>query len=239
MHWYRFWLFWNTTDGLLAAATVGWTRDGSVAATNSGRCSPPTWRRSSPIVPTCLKVCRSTRRRRADRDRQRHLAQTLKQDHVHLTEDIREITPGGVITADGRNTGPTCSSTLRVSRPRFLTPMKMTGRHGVDLHGGGTATRDVLGIPSQFPNLFLLYGRTRTSWSAEHHHFSGARCATPWVPSAALPKGGHRALNSGGCPRCLQRANRRRQPSAGLGRLDRQQLVQEREGASVAELAFA
>ena len=89
-------------------------------------------------------------------------ARTLKRPNVDLiTEPIREITPRGVVTADGvehavdvliYGTGFTAS--------KFLTPMTVKGRDGVDLHEqwGGDA-RAYLGITVPgFPNLFCLYG---------------------------------------------------------------------------------
>lgn len=87
---------------------------------------------------------------------------TLKRDNVRLvTSGIREITPKGIVGADGEEhqvdviiygTGFQAS--------KFLTPMRVTGRNGLDLHEhwAGDA-RAYLGITvPQFPNLFCLYG---------------------------------------------------------------------------------
>ncbi|GAC1314477.1 MAG: NAD(P)/FAD-dependent oxidoreductase [Acidimicrobiales bacterium] len=89
-------------------------------------------------------------------------ARTLKRSNVDLiTEPIREITARGVVTGDGvehdvdvliYGTGFTAS--------KFLTPMTVKGRDGVDLHEqwGGDA-RAYLGVTVPgFPNLFCLYG---------------------------------------------------------------------------------
>ena len=89
-------------------------------------------------------------------------ARTLKRDNVELiTDAIREITPTGVVTADGVEhvvdvvifgTGFTAS--------KFLTPMTVKGRNGLDLHEhwAGDA-RAYLGVTVPgFPNLFCLYG---------------------------------------------------------------------------------
>jgi 4-hydroxyacetophenone monooxygenase len=86
----------------------------------------------------------------------------LKRDNVHLvTDPIAEITARGVRTKDGNEyeadvliygTGFTAS--------KFLTPMKIKGRRGQDLHQqwAGDA-RAYLGITiPNFPNLFLMYG---------------------------------------------------------------------------------
>ncbi len=89
-------------------------------------------------------------------------ARTLKRDTVSLvSERIAEIAAEGVRTADGTlhevdaiiyGTGFAASD--------FLTPMKVTGRRGQDLHNtwGGDA-RAYLGITLPgFPNFFMLYG---------------------------------------------------------------------------------
>ncbi|MGI9624004.1 MAG: flavin-containing monooxygenase, partial [Acidimicrobiales bacterium] len=89
-------------------------------------------------------------------------AQTLKRDDVELvTNDIEAVSPQGVITADETQreldvlilaTGFDASS--------FLTPMKVIGRGGSELHDvwAGDA-RAYLGVVSPgFPNLFYMYG---------------------------------------------------------------------------------
>ena len=89
-------------------------------------------------------------------------ARTLKRDNVQLiTTGIDAITPTGIRTVDGVShdvdvliygTGFTAS--------KFLTPMKVVGRDGVDLHEhwAGDA-RAYLGVTIPgFPNLFCLYG---------------------------------------------------------------------------------
>lgn len=89
-------------------------------------------------------------------------ARTLKRDNVRLiTDDISEITPKGIVTADGEEhqvdvivygTGFTAS--------KFLTPMTVKGRGGVDLHEQWRGdARAYLGVAVPgFPNLFCLYG---------------------------------------------------------------------------------
>jgi 4-hydroxyacetophenone monooxygenase len=78
-----------------------------------------------------------------------------------ITTGIREITPSGLVTVDGTahdvdviiyGTGFTAS--------KFLAPMKVTGRDGVDLHEHWQGEpRAYLGITVPgFPNLFCLYG---------------------------------------------------------------------------------
>jgi 4-hydroxyacetophenone monooxygenase len=89
-------------------------------------------------------------------------SQTLQQAHVHLVTDAIEcITPGGVRTVDGTERPADVvvyGTGFRASQ--FLTPMRVTGRQGADLHEqwDGNA-RAYLGITiPNFPNFFCLYG---------------------------------------------------------------------------------
>jgi 4-hydroxyacetophenone monooxygenase len=77
------------------------------------------------------------------------------------TGAIAEIVPSGVAMRDGR----TVEHDIIVyatgfSASRFLTPMRVVGREGVDLHArwaGDARAHLGLTIPG-FPNLFLMYG---------------------------------------------------------------------------------
>ena len=89
-------------------------------------------------------------------------AATLKRDNVRLiTEPIKEITPCGVVTADGQERAvDVIIYGTGFQASRFLTPMKVAGRHGIDLAGqwDGDA-RAYMGITiPNFPNFFLMYG---------------------------------------------------------------------------------
>jgi 4-hydroxyacetophenone monooxygenase len=95
------------------------------------------------------------------RDDGRYL-QTLKRDDVHLVTDrIREITPTGVVTESGRSyEADVLIYGTGFQANRFLWPMKVKGRGGIDLqtHWDGDP-RAYLGITVPgFPNLFLCYG---------------------------------------------------------------------------------
>jgi len=63
-------------------------------------------------------------------------AKTLKRDNVHLiTDRIREITPRGVVTDDGvEHLADVIVYGTGFQASRFLTPMKVVGRRGVDLN---------------------------------------------------------------------------------------------------------
>jgi 4-hydroxyacetophenone monooxygenase len=167
--WYRFWLFWRNAEGMLPMVTVDptWTdNEASVSAPNEmlrqllvGYLQvefadrPDLLEKVTPDYPPSSK--------RVIRDNG-IWARTLKRDNVELvTEGIEAITPKGIRTVDGHEhevdviiygTGFQAS--------RFLTPMQVVGRGGVDLHERwhGDA-RAYLGITIPgFPNLFCLYG---------------------------------------------------------------------------------
>ncbi len=167
--WYRFWLFWRGAEGMLAAATVDPDyppTERAVSAANEeirqllvgyleavAGDEPGLLEKILPDYPPLSK--------RFVLDNGVWPA-TFREDHVELvTTPVERIEPAGVRTADGElfdadviiyGTGFQAS--------RFLTPMRVTGRDGVDLHErwGGDA-RAYLGVLAPgFPNLFFLYG---------------------------------------------------------------------------------
>ena len=169
MHWYRFWLFWNSTDGLLPAATVdpAWPHpDRAVSEANdqvralltmylqaqyAGR--PDLLTKILPSYPPTAK------RVLIDNGA---WAETVKRENVHLiTDKISEITPRGVVTADGEErAADVIIYGTGFQASRFLTPMRVTGRGGVDINEqwDGDA-RAYMGITvPNFPNFFMLYG---------------------------------------------------------------------------------
>jgi 4-hydroxyacetophenone monooxygenase len=167
--WNRFWMFWRLGDGSIPTVRVdpGWDPvNGTVNAIND---------LMRAVLTSYLE------REFADRpDLLRHVVPTyppgakrllrdngvwagaLTRDNVTLvTDEIREITPTGIVTVDGTahdvdvivfGTGFQASN--------FLSPMQVSGTGGVDLHEqwAGDA-RAYLGITIPgFPNLFCLYG---------------------------------------------------------------------------------
>jgi len=167
--WNRFWIFWRMGDGVLDGVRVddSWeSNDPSVSAMND---------MMRMILTEYLKSEFADRPDLVDKvipsyppGAKRLLrdngvwAGALKRESTQLvTEAIREITPMGVVTADGQEhqvdviiygTGFQAS--------KFLTPMTVTGRGGIDLHeqwNGDARAYLGVSIPS-FPNLFCLYG---------------------------------------------------------------------------------
>jgi 4-hydroxyacetophenone monooxygenase len=89
-------------------------------------------------------------------------AQTVQRDNVELTTtEIERIVPEGVLTVDGQlHEFDVLIYGTGFQPSKFLMPMKVVGRGGVDLHGrwDGDA-RAYLGVTvPEFPNFFMLYG---------------------------------------------------------------------------------
>jgi len=202
----RFCIFWRMGDGALATVTVdpAWDVPGSVGPMNAMvqmlfteylkeqfADRPDLLDAAVPSYPPGAK--------RMIRDNG-VWARTLKRDDVRLiTQGIREITPTGVVTSDGvahdvdviiYGTGFTAS--------RFLTPMTVTGRDGVDLHEHWQGeARAYLGVTVPgFPNLFCLYGpNTNIVINGSIIYFS--ECGVRYIVSllGMLLGSGHRALD--------------------------------------------
>jgi len=86
----------------------------------------------------------------------------LMQPNVTLTtEDIAEITPTAIVTADGRRHDVDVIVYCTGFRTHeFLAPMRIRGLGGKDLHESWTGgARAYLGLTvPHFPNLFIVYG---------------------------------------------------------------------------------
>ena len=167
--WYRFWLFWAISDGFLPMVEVDddWQPGDEVTGKLNGELrdllagSMRNYLQSRPdlIEKTLPDFPPASKRIVVDNGT---WPKTLLKEHVHLiTEPIERVTPRGILTEDGEEheldvlvygTGFQAS--------KFLTPMKVTGRGGVDMHEqwDGDA-RAYLGITMpNFPNFFFLYG---------------------------------------------------------------------------------
>lgn len=167
-NWDRLWILARTQDGLLPLATVdpGW--DGhpdAVSAQNDilralltmyydvAFPDPALRAKALPHYPPVAK--------RVVLDGGRYPG-ALARTNVSLeTTPIREITATGVTTVDGtHHRADVLIYGTGFQASRFLTPMRVLGTEGRDLHGrwDGDA-RAYLGITVPgFPNLFLMYG---------------------------------------------------------------------------------
>jgi 4-hydroxyacetophenone monooxygenase len=167
--WYRFWMFWRGAEGMLPAATV----DPSY---------PPTERAVSAANEQFREVLLLWQHALTDGDSELReqlmpnypplskrfvvddgsFVRALRSEHVSLcTERIAAIEAEGVRTADGvLHPADVIIYGTGFQASRFLTPMQVTGRHGIDLHEqwAGDA-RAFLGMTvPNFPNFFCLYG---------------------------------------------------------------------------------
>lgn len=168
-NWNRFWVFWRNVEGMMPAARVDpdWDGDGrSVSETNelmrqlltsyiTGQFEdrPDLIDHVVPDYPPFAK--------RFILD-DGSWAGALRRDNVDLvTDQIQEVTSEGVLTADGvLHEADVIIYGTGFQASDFLTPMKVVGRGGADLHErwGGDA-RAYLGITLPgFPNFFMLYG---------------------------------------------------------------------------------
>jgi 4-hydroxyacetophenone monooxygenase len=206
-HWYRFWMFWFSTDGLLPAATVdpAWPHmDRAVSEANDQlRMLLEMYLQSqfadrpdlmAKIVPTYPP---SAKRMVLDNG---VWATTLKLDNVHLvTEAITQITPGGVVTADGiEHPADVLIYGTGFQASRFLTPMDVIGRNGADINkqwqGEASAYLGIT-VPN-FPNFFMLYGpNTNIVVNGSIIYFS--ECEVQYVMGCLrlLLEGGHKTLD--------------------------------------------
>jgi 4-hydroxyacetophenone monooxygenase len=167
--WYRFWLFWTTTEGFLpmVKADAGWNGPTTaVGEANLGLREMAAAALAAQVEdrPDLLPNVVPTYPlggKRAVLDNGVWLG-ALKRANVELvTQAIAKITPKGVVTADGvehevdvliYGTGFTAS--------KFLSGLKVTGRGGRELHDvwAGDA-RAYLGMTTPgFPNFFMIYG---------------------------------------------------------------------------------
>ncbi len=167
--WYRFWLFWMMTDGLLPYVSADPTWNGppqAVSAANQelrnllveyarmqAANDDELFRKAVPDYPFGGK--------RSVRDNGVWLA-AFRRPNVHLIDDpIAEITETGIRTKSGKlYEGDVLIYGTGFHASKFLSPMTFKGRGGRDLNAqwAGDA-RAYLGITMpNFPNLFVMYG---------------------------------------------------------------------------------
>ncbi len=168
-NWYRFTLFWASSDGLHASLQVDpdWkTPDISLNATNQafreqlidyikGQIGdrPDLLEKVVPAYPPYGK--------RMLRDN--HWYKMLTRENVTLVSDaIDHVEPDGIVTVSGeKHPADIIVLATGFQAGRMLFPMQVTGRAGVNLRDlwGDDDPRAYLGIAAPgFPNLFMLYG---------------------------------------------------------------------------------
>jgi 4-hydroxyacetophenone monooxygenase len=207
LHWYRFYLFWTTGDGLLAAAKVDENWDASEKSISEIN------EQMRALLTMYLQAQYADRPDLAEKVIPQYpvaskrmviengiYATTMKQPHVHLvTEPIDRITPAGVRTKDGvDHKADVIIYGTGFLASRFLTPMKVTGRGGIDIneHWDGDA-RAYMGITvPNFPNFYMLYGpNTNIVVNGSIIYFS--ECEVQYVMGCLrlLLEDGHRAMD--------------------------------------------
>ena len=167
--WYRFWMFWMVTDGLLpmVQADPGW--NGPKTAVSAANLEfremiAAAIAAQAPTRPDLVEKVVPTYPvggKRSLLDNGVWMA-ALQRDNVSLvTDGITEITEAGIVTADGtaRDFDVIIYGT-GFHASKFLEPMKIRGRDGADLHATWDGDpRAYLGMTTPgFPNLFMIYG---------------------------------------------------------------------------------
>lgn len=166
--WYRFWLFYTSTEGVYeqTQADPNWKESRSVSAANDVMREQLTaWIESQVHDPELLAKVLPTYPpfgKRILQDNGSYLAALQKPNVEVVTSGIEAITETGVRTADGRlHAVDAIACATGFHADRFLFPMAVTGRNGVSLNEqwSGTNGRAYLGITvPNFPNLFCIYG---------------------------------------------------------------------------------
>jgi 4-hydroxyacetophenone monooxygenase len=167
--WYRFWLFWRLTDGLTAAvkADPAWTGGPEAVSEANAQLrgmlemairaqAPDDPALQEKLVP---KYPVGGKRGLVDNG---VWVKALRRDNVDLvTTPIEKVTAEGIVTRDGAlHPAEVLIFGTGFHASRFLWPMKIVGRCGIDLHEAWNGeARAYLGMTTPgFPNLFMLYG---------------------------------------------------------------------------------
>jgi 4-hydroxyacetophenone monooxygenase len=167
--WYRFWLFWMMTDGFYDAvkADAGWNgpidtvgeANAALKAMVVGALRAQALDRPDLLEKIVPGYPIGGKRSLVDNG---VWVKALKRDNVDLiTTPIARITPAGVVTRDGaEHPADVLIHGTGFHASRFLWPMRIVGRGGVDLETAWNGdARAYLGMTTPgFPNLFILYG---------------------------------------------------------------------------------
>ncbi|MEM1333934.1 MAG: NAD(P)/FAD-dependent oxidoreductase [Actinomycetota bacterium] len=171
--WYRFWLFWRSSEGLLPACEVDPDWPDQHLSTSAANAE------LRELLEQWLYLCYADRPDLHDKVRPMYppaskrivldngsWARTMQRSDVDLdTDPIARIEADAVVTVDAsgvetRHEADVIVYATGFQASKFLTPMRVTGSSGVDLHEvwDGDA-RAYLGVMHPgFPNFFLTYG---------------------------------------------------------------------------------
>ncbi|TAJ74286.1 MAG: NAD(P)/FAD-dependent oxidoreductase [Phenylobacterium sp.] len=167
--WYRFYLFWSTTEGFLpmVKSDPSWNGGPDAVGPENAMLRDmviESYRAQMTVRPELLdKVTPKypIGGKRAVLDNGVWLA-ALQRDNVELvTEKIARITPKGIVTADGvEHEYDVLIYSTGFQASNFLSYLKVKGRGGRDLHetwGGDAKAYLGMTVPG-FPNFFITYG---------------------------------------------------------------------------------
>ncbi|MEW5684341.1 MAG: NAD(P)/FAD-dependent oxidoreductase [Pseudomonadota bacterium] len=167
--WYRFYLFWTTTEGFLPMVKSDPTWNGGPGAVSAENALLreqvlESYRAQMTIRPDLLdKVTPNypIGGKRAVLDNGVWLA-ALQRENVELvTDKITRITPKGIVTADGvEHEFDVLIYSTGFQASNFLSFLTVKGRGGRDLHdtwGGDAKAYLGMTVPG-FPNFFITYG---------------------------------------------------------------------------------
>ncbi|WP_116995804.1 flavin-containing monooxygenase [Desertimonas flava] len=167
--WYRFWLFWKSAELLRPMAEVDPEWPDMSTSVGEGNdllrqmlteAMLPQYEDRPDLIPKVIPQYPPASKRIIVDDGS--WAEMLHRDNVTLTTTgIDRIVPEGVVTVDGElHEFDVLLYGTGFQPSKFLTPMKVVGRGGVELHErwAGDA-RAYLGVTVPgFPNFFMLYG---------------------------------------------------------------------------------
>jgi len=167
--WYRFWLLWMATDGLLPAVKADPAWQGPPTAISepnhvfremvAGLLTQQAGHRTDLIDKIIPQYPLGGKRALLDNG---VWLESLKRDNVELTTDpIAAITETGVRTQGGRDVeADVIIYATGFHASRFLSPMRIEGKGGAVLHEQWAGDpRAYLGMTAPgFPNLFMIYG---------------------------------------------------------------------------------
>ena len=167
--WYRFWLFWKSAELLRPMAEVDPEWPDMTRSVSEGNdllrqllteALEPLYTDRPDLLEKVLPTYPPAAKRIIVDDGT--WAATLHRDNVTLTTtEIEKIVPEGVVTEDGvLHEFDVLLYGTGFQPSKFLTPMKVVGRGGVELHErwAGDA-RAYLGVTVPgFPNFYMLYG---------------------------------------------------------------------------------
>ena len=167
--WFRFWMFWTTSEGLLSSVRrdPAWNEtDRSISPANDQLRELLTANVEAMVGddPELMAKCvpdypPAGKRMLVDNG---HWFRALKRDNVELlTDPIARIIPDGIETESGRRVeADVILYGTGFHASRILFPMKIYGEDGVELREQwGADPRAYLGIVAPgFPNLFFCYG---------------------------------------------------------------------------------